>query len=763
MKDYRKGVMAFIYIVMALITVYGALGYAADDYFKELKVNDATKAEAVFTLDNKAMLLTKEALTISFNEVCGKVNDYKILAKAECDKQIPIYSIREVCYDDTITDNKTLIKTIEKVCYDEQYISSYKTEYYECWKEAESIDYGIKDYKIDADISMAKCDDGTFGYKVDWMPAFNTLTDNIVYDKWAWWNESYGYKMPINCTHLDDFTPIVINGSNGFEINGEKQIVWTYCSGDGTALYYNNYSDYAVANDTTKLPFEVEFGNATSYNPTSVWDEHYDMVHHLEQATDSTSIDSTNINNMTANATVTQVAGKIGNAQDFDGDSGRFLTTTKGVRNTTAITIESWISRDNWKDTADMISRTQDYDWYVDTSADKVQFYVASSWVGYAFIPSAGQVENNTLYHFVFTYIQNGNTSIFFNGVRVGSWNCTTVMGTLPTTVSSMGATHGITGSRYFNGIIDEFRISKYFRSDSYITQVYNNAIGTSGYGDLGEIEEGDISHPPEFVNVALIPSEVGHCFAVEFMFNDTDNNVTEIYMNYSSGDCVLITFDSEGIIFYADFNCCGNPYEMNIFNATAIDEDNNSVTTDNFNWTYGNICPVLSPISGQTSWLNNLLNFTVNASDGDDDAITYYDNTSLFNITNAGQITHNTTNMIDIGIYSINITISDGYCNDSQVFNYEILLTEPVTISASPIPELDFTSLTSMVFLFILIFGYIGINILAFLFRSFAFVSLAFFIGIFIGFMLISFHAILGLAFIFLGIMVVMGFSRRR
>jgi len=277
-----------------------------------------------------------------------------------------------------------------------------------------------------------------------------------------------------------------------------------------------------------------------------------------------------------------------------------------------------------------------------------------------------------------------------------------------------------------------------------------------TAYGALGYT-------PPEFVNVLLVPSEVGHCFAVEFIFNDSDDNITEIYMNYSSGDCALITFDSEGTTFYGDFNCCGNPYEINIFNATSIDEKNNSATTDNFNWTYPNICPILPPISGQTSWLNNLLNFSVNASDSDDDTIYYYDNTSLFNITDIGQITHNTSYLGDVGNYSILITISDGYCNDTETFNYEILLSEPFVNPPSPIPELDFTSLTSMVFLFVLIFGYIGINILAFLFRSFAFVSLGFFIGIFIGFMLISFHVILGLAFIFLGLMVVMGFSRGR
>ena len=34
----------------------------------------------------------------------------------------------------------------------------------------------------------------------------------------AWWNTSYAYRMPINCTYVAAGTPIVINGSGGFYI-----------------------------------------------------------------------------------------------------------------------------------------------------------------------------------------------------------------------------------------------------------------------------------------------------------------------------------------------------------------------------------------------------------------------------------------------------------------------------------------------------------------------------------------------------------------
>jgi len=130
----------------------------------------------------------------------------------------------------------------------------------------------------------------------------------------------------IDCSNMDDYVPIVINGSNGFAIDGEKQIVWTYCSGASNYLYYNNYSDYLVANSTTQLPHEVEFGNGTSYNPTSVWNSNYKMVQHLQEDPSGSApqvIDSTtNLNNGTSGGTMTsgdQITGKIDGSLDFDG------------------------------------------------------------------------------------------------------------------------------------------------------------------------------------------------------------------------------------------------------------------------------------------------------------------------------------------------------------------------------------------------------------------------------------------------------------
>lgn len=85
-----------------------------------------------------------------------------------------------------------------------------------------------------------------------------------------WWNTTYNYSIPINCTSIQNGTPIMINGSAGFIINGSNERVWTNCQ-PNLNLYFNSQFTYAVANDTAQFPMEVESGNGTSFNSTMVW------------------------------------------------------------------------------------------------------------------------------------------------------------------------------------------------------------------------------------------------------------------------------------------------------------------------------------------------------------------------------------------------------------------------------------------------------------------------------------------------------------
>ena len=68
----------------------------------------------------------------------------------------------------------------------------------------------------------------------------------------AWTTASYanGYSICalINSTNMDAGTPAVINGSSGFTINGDKQVVW-FSANSSRYLCYNSSSVYAIVDD----------------------------------------------------------------------------------------------------------------------------------------------------------------------------------------------------------------------------------------------------------------------------------------------------------------------------------------------------------------------------------------------------------------------------------------------------------------------------------------------------------------------------------
>jgi len=100
----------------------------------------------------------------------------------------------------------------------------------------------------------------------------NVLTLNdYVYDEYAPWYGNFTYRRKINCTNLNNGMPIVINGTTGVMIGGSQQVIWTFCAGENTSLYYFNSTAYVVANDTAQLPHKVELGSGTDYNASDVW------------------------------------------------------------------------------------------------------------------------------------------------------------------------------------------------------------------------------------------------------------------------------------------------------------------------------------------------------------------------------------------------------------------------------------------------------------------------------------------------------------
>jgi len=543
----------------------GTITGDASEKFTSLKENN--EGVAVFTLDTSVEkeALSKEAMTISFNEVHGKVKSYKIYANETCTRDATRISGTEIvrkCYWTYIDkDGKEIIvqtkeevpKEFEgkEVCKDvEQPVYETYQEKYDCFNEVKSIPIGVNDYKIVADIEWASWIDKEgktiYGYQIDWIPKL--VSDGVSYEKvdWAWWNASYAYRNQINCTLMADNVPLVINGSSGFTLGGYNQIVWTYCRGNNTYLYYNNYSNYVVANETTQLPMEIEFGNMTSYTPTSVWDSNYKAVYHMNGTSTTINDSTSNGKNGTklASGEPAEVNGKIGKAQSGDGSNDYIsLGTASAMRQSSAITYDFWAYYNGVGGNSPMgvggqggqgyggvlvYPTTFYYHWTPTTPASDTALNSSGSW-------------GSSWHHFVFTMnYATGSYAMYVDGVAKTTSITQAVSSYAPTTYFSEGRTdylnaRYVNSLSYWNGSLDEIRISNTPRSATYINQTYQNAMGTLGFGTLSSEE----NHAPVMVSSRIssvtnttADNLTGYCNATDI----AEHNVSYYYNWYKNG-----------------------------------------------------------------------------------------------------------------------------------------------------------------------------------------------------------------------------------
>ncbi|MFH1399338.1 MAG: putative Ig domain-containing protein [Candidatus Woesearchaeota archaeon] len=106
-----------------------------------------------------------------------------------------------------------------------------------------------------------------------------------------------------------------------------------------------------------------------------------------------------------------------------------------------------------------------------------------------------------------------------------------------------------------------------------------------------------------------------------------------------------------------------------------------NSTTSNNvvLNVTEEGDIPVIQNISNQTAYAWASFVLQVNASDPDPfDTLTYYDNTTLFNIHPTTGLINFTPNYVQPGNYSIMINVSDGINNVFTVFHLQIFNNTP-------------------------------------------------------------------------------------
>jgi prepilin-type N-terminal cleavage/methylation domain-containing protein len=227
-------------------------------------------------------------------------------------------------------------------------------------------------------------------------------------------------------------------------------------------------------------------------NPAGTWNANYKGVWHFPNGTSLSVGDSTGLNTATDHGGTATTAGEIDGAASFNGSTQYVdMSTGTNLQMTGNFSVSAWVYRtgngsgglpgivvapENAATAAGYI---------LGTTSNQPILYVDQTGNGttYRSITSPGTLAANA-WTFVEATFDGSNLNMYMNGVATG------------TPVSSVGPHFGIISipaqiglygtSNYFQGVVDEARISNTNRPPSWILTEYNNQSSPSTFYSVG-------------------------------------------------------------------------------------------------------------------------------------------------------------------------------------------------------------------------------------------------------------------------------------
>jgi hypothetical protein len=325
----------------------------------------------------------------------------------------------------------------------------------------------------------------------------------------GWWNENWSYRKKLTFDNsgqseaLVNFSVLVVLNSSNFDyskvksdgtdlrfIDTDNVAELKYHIEDwdtsGNSYIWVNVPHIAANSDTDYIWMYYGNPNATDVQDESAtYDENYVMVQHLNE-TSGTHYDSTGYNNDgSPGGGVTQDAtGQIDGADYFDGiDDYVEVSDSASLDITSEITIEAWVYFEGpgAKDYNSVVSKRKTNDGYsLQIYNDRrVLFFINGINSAEKYIVSDALVKDNEWSYIVAKY-DGSNLYLFIDGVEKSE---TTDQTSIVANNEPLRIGTDRTG-RYFNGTIDEVRISNIARSADWIMAQYlsmNNSFITSG------------------------------------------------------------------------------------------------------------------------------------------------------------------------------------------------------------------------------------------------------------------------------------------
>lgn len=382
-----------------------------------------------------------------------------------------------------------------------------------------------------------------------------------------WYDDSWQYRQKITIdpanidADLTDFSILLTEDNftaafwNNVQNDGGDIVI---TAADGTTRLSRELVDIDTGLHTmelhAKIPdvssaastdFYIYYGNAaaTESNDASAWDNNFAGIWHLGE-TSGDAQDST-LNNLdgTINGDPVQgAAGAIGGSADFDG-SGDFIDMgTHAVHAPSSITLSAWVNMRAAGSSHQFIVgkgpvSNDGYELVIDkNSADNFWWATDNNW---SVNNTAHNMTAGNWTHLVLSYDETAGTTVYANGVLVDTDPTTGALNT--------GAGDFQIGRRadnalnFFNGLVDEVRLSSTARSAEWILAEYANQLDPSGFYSIdaaeqytGPVEYEITSTPvngPLYLDAnANSTPDVGEVLAVTDVFtqDDIDNGLVK-------------------------------------------------------------------------------------------------------------------------------------------------------------------------------------------------------------------------------------------
>src|SRR4030095_384785 len=253
------------------------------------------------------------------------------------------------------------------------------------------------------------------------------------------------------------------------------------------SVIYLGYGDTALTSDASS--------NSLHYN--------FKRVYHLGDGTTLSAVDSSGNQNGTFVNTPTAGTGKIGGAASFASISSQYLDATpvSGV-GFAAITYEAWVNATSFPNAYNSVMSLEagPYVSMLVKSSGKLAPYLSNGAGGNSSYDGTGAntLSTGTWYYYALTFSNAtgliGYVNASVDGTAAGGYN----LETAPAPIWVAGAP---LNTRYWNGALDEVRISDIARSANWITTCYNNQNAPTSFTTIGTEAVG--GNPPLTATVA--------------------------------------------------------------------------------------------------------------------------------------------------------------------------------------------------------------------------------------------------------------------